>query len=701
MNLSSANSKTSAQRIVGFGRERNAFSHWLAAPDAGSQIFSVTGIGGIGKTTLLTEMNAEACRSSTLTIWMDGQICLQTPGAFLSYLEMSLEMEYGLTRAADETMLTYAVRELTRQRTVLIIDNCEHIDYLESWLLASLLPRLAEAECLLILASRRGLPTKWHCHPFWSRRIHSYPLELFSREEIYEYLQDSGFSPALQLDIVHKTEGHPLLLALTLDMLLRQEPERQEREYQLPGILSAEMLKEAASPFMYEALQLLSLLPAADQTILNQLLASPLSASDYAELSRLSCVRTGLNGLCLHQLVSRMLREDFQRRDPGQYHRMRSRMLELLTEKFPASNTLQQMQIAAHMLELYREQLPVAGTYTDFTAVRSLERQRGYEPGDLPYLHRFLEASLAQSDWQSELIAAGEHQPLLDDIAAHDPDSIVVLCDSSGIPLGFSAGLRLHALTLSLLDRYAPSHRDLLGELAGPLHTLPAEAADTLFILLAAVDTEQPYYRPEELGAMLLQSWLVYTSGGLRTIVATADNQLNLLLPLLGFQERIQSRLEPDVPAMLTVWDLDFRKVTFEVWVQRVFQLAVQVPEADLPLEPQILDWKDVKQIVQHLYIDTLLEEIPFVQRLGLAGGSVRLNVQHILTDTQPPYPLTELEQSILRESYLQKNYRKSQLAEAFHMSRTTFYRHSRLALIHLGHVLTRMLRDNDLHGNT
>ncbi|WP_209873460.1 hypothetical protein [Paenibacillus silagei] len=411
-------------------------------------------------------------------------------------------------------------------------------------------------------------------------------------------------------------------------------------------------------------------------------------------------MRTSMNGLCLHQLVSRMLREDYQRRDPGQYHRMRSRTLELLTGVFPASNTLQQMQIAAHVLELYREQLPIAGTYTDFSAVRTQERQREYEPGDLPYLHRFLEASLARSDWQSELIAAGEHHALLEDIAAQDPGSIVVLCNSSGIPLGFSAGLRLHALTLPLLDRYAPAHRELLGELAGSLYSLPAEAADTLFILLAAVDTEQPYYQPEELGAMLLQSWLVYTSGGLRTIVATADNQLNLLLPLLGFQEQIQSRPKQAAPTGLIVWDLDFRQVTFEVWVQRVFQLAVQAPEAVLAEEPQSLDWKDVKQIVQHLYKDALLEEIPLVQRLGLAGEYVRQQVQHILTDKQPPYPLTELEQSLLRESYLQKNYRKSQLAEAFHMSRTTFYRHSRLAFIHLGHVLTRVLRDIDLHGD-
>ncbi|SFE40738.1 hypothetical protein SAMN04487969_102375 [Paenibacillus algorifonticola] len=697
MKLFSVKKGNPTQRIIGFTRERNALSQWLAASDADSQLFLVSGIGGIGKTTLLTEMAAQARRSSVFTLWMDGQVCLHTPGAFLTHLEMSLETEYGRKRAASVALLAHVVAELTRQRSVIIIDNCEKIERIESWLLASLLPLLAAGECLLIVASRTGLPIKWHTNPFWATRIQSFPLELFSREEVHEYLQDSGLPADVQLDIAQKTEGHPLLLALTIDMLRRQEEEKRELGYQLSGILSAEMLMEAASPFMYEALQLLSLLPAADQTMLNHLLERPIGASDYIALSRLSCVHATAHGLSLHQVVSRILREDYERRDPGQYQAMRSEVLGKLAEQFPSVNKLQQMQIAAHALELYREQLPAAHPYVDFSGIRKQERQWGFEPNDLSHLHRFLSASLSQSDWQSELVEPGEYHHLLDDIARHSPEGIRIIRDSNGIPLAFCAGLWLNAVTLPLLERYAPAYIDVLGEQAKLLRTLPVEAADTMCILLAAVDVEQQHYRPEELGAMLLHAWLISTTSGLRAIMATADRPLNRLLPLLGFQKQSQPQLERAHTAEMAVWDLDFRQVTFEVWVQRVIQQTTYAGNAAAGTEPQSiarpaqsLSWNEVKQIVQHLYDDAILEAMPALQELGLLGAAVREQVQRLLMADKPPYPLTELEQRILRESYLQKEYRKSQLAEAFHMSRTTFYRHSRLALSHLGYVLAR-----------
>ena len=38
------------------------------------------------------------------------------------------------------------------------------------------------------------------------------------------------------------------------------------------------------------------------------------------------------------------------------------------------------------------------------------------------------------------------------------------------------------------------------GEEVSSLHRLPPEAADTIFVLLSAVNSEQSLYRPEELG---------------------------------------------------------------------------------------------------------------------------------------------------------------------------------------------------------
>lgn len=677
------------QRIVGGTREIRALSDWLETPRYSMEIFAVSGIGGIGKTTLLTRMAAEARGAAVRVLWVDGQLCLHTPRDVLAYLDMSLETEYGRVRKADETLLAHVISELYRERTVIIMDNCESLARTESWLLAQLLPRLQDSACLLVMASRTGLPLHWYTDPMWSGRIQCFPLELFTREQIYEYLQDSGLPDRLQQNIAQRSEGHPLLLALTTDLMRHGGTELMERAVQLPGILSAELLREAADPFMYEALQLLSLFPAADQTMLNRLLKHPLHAAEYTALGRLSCVRMVPAGLALHQVVGRILRDDYKQRDPGEYNTMRRLALKLLIEQYPAADRLRQMQFAAHALELYREQLPAAHQYVDFSGVHGQEQRRGFSPEDLPYLHRFLEVSLSRSDWQSELVKAGEHHRLLDDIAELSPMSILVTRNADGIPLAFSAGLWLHEETMPLLERYAPLYLEMLGKEAEQLRTLSSEAADTMCMLLAAVNVDQSFYRPEELGAVLFQSWMVETTNGWRAIIATEDPQLHMLLPLSGFQPKQPQPPDRLQPGMV-VWELDFRQASFDRWVERVILQQEQHQELAAEIPP--VPWDQVRSLLQHLYNDDLLRSLPILAEAGMSGAGMRDLMQNILTAEPPPYPLTELEQQILRESYLRKNYGKSQLADAFHMSRTTFYRHSRQALEHLGHVLAGKL---------
>lgn len=678
------------QRIVGCEREMQALTDWLKNPGDGAQVFAVSGIGGIGKTTLLTNMAVEARLSAVRVLWVDGQICLHTPKDLLAYLEMSLETEYGRTRTADETLFGHVAAELCRERTVVLLDNCEALERIESWLLAQLLPRLRNAPLLLVMASRTGLPLHWYTDQMWSPRIRSFPLELFTREQVYAYLQDSGLPEQVQQDIARKSEGHPLLLALTTDLMRREGADQAERAGQLPGILSAELLREAADPFMYDALELLSLFPAADQTMLNRLLKRPLNAAEYTALGRLSCVRVVPGGLALHQVVSRMLREEYKQRHPGEYSNMRRLALKLLIGQYPAADRLRQMQYAAHALELYREQLPAAHRYVDFSGIHGQEQRQSFQPEDLPYLHRFLAVSLSRSDWQSELVKAGTHHRLLDDIAAYSPMSILVTRDAEGIPLAFSAGLWLHEGTMPLLERYAPFYLDVLGQEAGHLRTLSPEAADTMCLLLAAVNVEQSYYRPEELGAALFQSWMIETTNGLRAIIATEDQQLHMLLPLSGFQAIEPQQLERHLPGMI-VWELDLRQASFEVWVERVIQQSFpqEKPEAAFPPLP----WEEVRSLLQHLYDDGHLLAQPALAAAGMNGAEIRELLQGLLSAEQPPSPLTELEQQILRESYLRKNYGKAQLADAFHMSRTTFYRHTRQALEHLGYVLAGELK--------
>lgn len=153
---------------------------------------------------------------------------------------MSLATEYGRTRAPESALLPYIVNELQLQRTVLFIDNGEEIEKLEGWLFSRFLPELKSARVLIVCASRNGLPLKWQTNPEWKSRMKRFSLRLFTREEVYDYLGGSGLSAEWQRAIAEKTEGHPLSLALTVDMLLSESVEQWDVWREVPAVLSAE-----------------------------------------------------------------------------------------------------------------------------------------------------------------------------------------------------------------------------------------------------------------------------------------------------------------------------------------------------------------------------------------------------------------------------------------------------------------------------
>ncbi|MGC6585012.1 bacterio-opsin activator [Paenibacillus sp. Dod16] len=687
--------KIAKHRIIGLDREMKSFTDWLADSRAQTSIFSISGIGGIGKTTLLLQMARTARQSSVLSLWLDGQGGLPTSGAFLASLEMSLATEYGRTRAPESALLPYIVNELQLQRTVLFIDNGEEIEKLEGWLFSRFLPELKSAHVLIVCASRNGLPLKWQTNPEWKSRMKRFSLRLFTREEVYDYLGGSGLSAEWQRAIAEKTEGHPLSLALTVDMLLSESVEQWDVWREVPAVLSAEFLREAASPGVYRALTVLSLLPVADENMLNRLLDTPLEGADYYHLRALSFVRDTVDGITLHQVVARMLRDDFTRRNPEQFESVRHQVFVLLAERFHSVDQRMQMHLSAHILELYREFLPSAHAYANFSSSLKPGEHKPFEQEDLPYLQRFLKASIRGSDWQSELVDSADYPVLLEEIAAHFPEGIFIVRDEKGIPLAFCAGVWLHALSLPLLERYAPGCRGVLGEEVSSLHRLPPEAADTIFVLLSAVNSEQSLYRPEELGAMLMQQWLVHMTGGLRGILAAGDPQLNSLLSILGFKACGKATGYAGIE--LTTWELDFRQTSFDQWIQRIIrqtETAAGQPAHQREDEyPPAIDRSVMKQMLERLFDPDKLEELPVVRQLGWDGMQVRNIIQGILADGRPMEPLTLLEKEILIASYLRKDRNKSQLAASFHMSRATFYRHMRLAEKHLAFVLSDLMR--------
>lgn len=675
------------RKTIGLSDELSRFEQWLTDPKAVTELWSVSGIGGIGKTTLLMEMSKTAKRHSVLTLWADGLGEMTASGALLTSLEMGFESETGRTRAAGVPLLAHIVKELSKEKTVLLIDNGERIDRMEGWFLSVFLPPLEASQVLIVIASRKGLPPQWHARPDIKRRMYSFPLKPFTREQVLDYLSRTGLPPDLQADIARQSGGHPLQLALTADLLLSDRGNSVPKD--VSGHLSAEWLKEAAAPDMYDMLIAMSLLPYADQPMLGSLLDREAEAADYYALGRLSFVGRTDRGLVLHTVVSGMLRQEYVRRNPAEYDERRLRAFRLLAERFRTADKQGQMIIAAHVLELYRERLPQSMAYADFATALKPGDSRPYEPSDLPHLQRMLAVSAAQSDWQSELVLAENYPRLLEDIALHSPEGIFVVRDEQGRPAAFCAGVWLHEPSLQLLERYVPEFRQVLGcEGDGAnAECSPTGGADTIFVLLAAVDVQQSLYRPEELGALLMRQWLAEMACGFKGCIVSGDPNLNALLAVLGFRK--EGELRGHGLSGLTRWEIDFRHVAFESWMQTMIsQTKTETERSDSGISSKSVA-EEGRRVLELLFDPERLEQLPVARRLRRNGKNLREEVIQVITADMPPPPLTRLEQQLLQDRYLRKERSLNELAQNYHMSRTTLYRHVRLAAEHLWQALS------------
>lgn len=614
-----------ARSFIGRSQDLDDLRSWLGTPRAPSQIVSISGIGGIGKTTLMSEM-AEVCRrASVKVVWLDGRTFARRSTDFLSGIEMILEQEYGASRQGTASTLDSILRFFETHRTVVFIDNCEDLTSVEGWLLSRFIPQLPKHNHLFVLASKSGLPLSWRTNPTTHGLMRSRTLHLFTTSEAKDYLNYHKIPTTMMETIIARAQGHPLSLALAVDAFHNQNPENALHLVEnIPNLVSAEILQEVTSPSIFEALQVLSILSDARFADLHNLIPS-FQIGDYRQLSKLSFVRAVGQELTMHDVVARMLRQDFQTRDKRAFQAYCRRAMMYLAAQYASVEKRTQMRIAARFLTLYLELMPMRYAYADFPFAPRFDEYRGFQMDDLPHLHRILEGAMAKGTWQCELIRPGTHHALLDDIAKHCPEGIRVVRSETNVPLTLGAAIWLRPDTVSLLQRYAPRFiTEVLGrepagdsepargparapEPAGDsqstgdseperarestgdsepaefnwarqaLNNLPQDDPDSLCVLLAAVDMEHPVYRPEVLGVLSFQDWYKVVSTGVRSLVATRDAHLIHLSTEFGYRkiQQLPNFGQEDI----SILELDFRNEKFPVWARAMLQ---QMEDQDL-----------------------------------------------------------------------------------------------------------------------
>lgn len=656
-----------SDRFVGRQAELQAFRKWVADEKPATQVWDVSGIAGMGKSSLLWEWMAMAREQEIPLVWMDGRSCPKQPTLFLNYLHDA--MESAMPAAVSAT-------GAWPERFIWIIDNFSDLETIETWLREDLISRVPAHGGLLVCSSRRGLDRLWYVHPVWSQRVKSFALNSLSCQDVQSYFMRMGVGDSQELtEIIHKLHGYPLGIAVVGDYFSTRGKVKEAWDMSLLEAVTAELLREVTDPSLHPLLDILTVIPVADQETL-QALTDPVEVtpSQYLSLSRLSFVRAVQGGIALHDVVRSQLFNYMQEYNPTGLKRLRIKAVGYLGRLYRQADSFRERShYAFQLMEISAAAMPRESRYADVGALSAIIRDRHVEPSDVEAMHRMIESWGRQS---LELASPEQAHLLLDAVVAQYPGTIRMLRAADGAPVGFFASLPLHRRTVDLLESYAPE--TMARYFPGEQFPEDSEKADTYFGALVGVDQGHPQYHARDLLGIIIRDGLSFLGSGLRGVVGIGDPALKELLLLLGFESHPLG-MDSAVEAFV----LDMRHRDFLIWVGSV----VRTFNRPQPRSRYALDEDTLRRALKDFHNRTGFEQTQLPQILGCTVQEAQRILSVLLTEDAVP-PLSMQEQRVLRMTYMERAGNADRLAMALHLSRPTYYRMLRQSVSNLCKVL-------------
>jgi hypothetical protein len=346
-----------ATGFVGRGPERDLFRSALSAGDAPFTVLFIHGPGGVGKTSLLRELERVARLERPCVVRLDGRDVAPTPHAF--------------ARAFDEAIAAQGARGPTPPAgAVVLIDTYEVLAPLDSWVREALLPSWP-TQVLVVLAGREAPSRAWTTDPAWSAMVRVVPLRNLEPPEARELLRSREVDPAAHGPVLDFTRGHPLALALVADLMRQGTESGVFDPVEAPEVvrhLSTLFLDAVPEPWQRDALDACAIARVTRLPLLVDLFGRETGEAAFEWLRGRPFVESGPRGLFPHDLVREVVLADARWRDPAALGRLWRRLYAALHAQ--AAQALGPGRQALQMDALYVTRMrPTNARFFDWAAM--------------------------------------------------------------------------------------------------------------------------------------------------------------------------------------------------------------------------------------------------------------------------------------------------------------------------------------------
>ncbi len=282
--------------------------------EAGPIVNFVHGIGGIGKTSLLQKFADQVREQGFPVIKLDCREIEPSIKGFLQALEQATGQTLNSSAEAGQRLGQLG------GRVVLILDSYEVFRLMDTWLRRDFIPALTE-NIRVIIAGREPPVSGWQTRPGWAGLFHSMDLQPLGEEDIQGLLSSSGLPDHLIKSISRFSRGHPLALKLGA-AALAERPDLRLREVAsqkiVPQLIQMYM-EDVPDGLTREALEAVSVVRRATQSLLGVLMPDSAPQDIYERLARLPFVTRGSDGLVVHDTVRQAIADNLRAADPSRY----------------------------------------------------------------------------------------------------------------------------------------------------------------------------------------------------------------------------------------------------------------------------------------------------------------------------------------------------------------------------------------------
>ncbi len=413
------------RQFVGRTAELELFRGALAADEPPFSVLWLLGPGGVGKTTLVAALAEAAARAGRRPVVLDLRACEPSPPAFTAALGQACGRP-GAATAADALA--------GRERPVLLLDTFEAAAGLEDWLRDAFVPALP-AGAVTVIAGRAGPDEAWRRDAGWRDLLRVVSLRNLDADDARALLARAGVPAGAHDRVLELTYGHPLALALLVDVLALREDDDEPLDLgtvpDVVGKLVASFVAGVPSPRHRMALELAAHAHTTTAGLVHAALGDEDGEELFAWLRGLSFVESGPHGVFPHDLARAVIDTDLRWRDPPAYALVHGAVRSDVVRRLTSTEGAEHQRALADLMFLHRGN-PAAPLFWDWDSLGHVyadDLRRGDDAAILAMVERHEGAASVA-------------------LAAHwlerQPGAFAAFRGRGGEPVGFLAQLALH-----------------------------------------------------------------------------------------------------------------------------------------------------------------------------------------------------------------------------------------------------------------